>query len=60
MANRPVTIVAAALLLIAAGYRHGVSCRLGHSRPGRPSARTVTTIAAHCACDSIRKALKPG
>ena len=32
-------------------------CRSGRSRPGRPSARSATTIAIRCACASIRNAM---
>ena len=35
------------------------SCRSDRSRPGRPSARSATTIAIRCACASIRKAMRP-
>ena len=32
-------------------------CRSGRSRPGRPNARSATTIATRCACASIRNAM---
>ncbi len=34
-------------------------CRSGRSRPGRPSARSATTISTRCACASIRNAMPP-